>query len=152
MSRIRTVACILWIASVWSVCVAATAAPVGRVTVEPQRDAELDAVLTAAAQSQLDRLTLMEGQRPGGRVSASMDIANGVITVQFGSSFLPEHYGAAFEDQHDGFSTGLSYLANKVAVVHEVRFLYDGRPIEDYFPEAGEGSDAYRRLHHYAQR
>ena len=112
-----------------------------------RQDVQLDALLTAEAQKILDNLELMEGQRSGGTVTVSMDVEAGVITVGFELSFVPENYGAAFEDQLDEFDTTLSYLATTEAPVKEVRFLYNGKGIEEYFPELNEdGGDAQTDL------
>lgn len=71
------------------------------------------------------------------RVSA--DIDTGIITVFLERGFVPDNYGAAFEDQHDHFRHGVTFMARKVMTVNLIRYLYDGKPIEDYFSESDRG-------------
>ncbi|MGH8037339.1 MAG: hypothetical protein ACREPD_06320 [Stenotrophomonas sp.] len=102
------------------------------------RDAELDAVLTVEAQRILDAIELIEGQQREGVAIASADTESGVVTVQLPATFLPDDYGAGFEDQLDQFRTSVVFLAGKALDVSEVRFLFDGRSIEEHFPELVE--------------
>ena len=103
------------------------------------RDADFDKLLTEEAQHLLDNTQLLDGQSPGTRVTVEADIDTGVINVNFDAGFIPEHYGAAFEDQHDAFRTGLSFLGRKIMDVTAVRYLYGGMPVEAYFDEAWRG-------------
>lgn len=112
--------------------------PVALSATQQVRDADLDAVLTTEAQRILGTIELIDGQQREGIATASADTLTGVITVQLPATFLPDDYGAGFEDQLDQFRTSIVFLAGKALDVSEVRFLFDGRTIEDHFPDVVE--------------
>lgn len=103
-----------------------------------QRDADLDAVLTLEAQRVLEAVELIDGQQRGGVAAVTADTETGLITVELPVMFLPESYGAAFEDQLDRFRTRIAFIAGKAMEVSEVRYLFDGRTIDEHFPEVVE--------------
>ncbi len=110
-----------------------------------RRDVQLDAILTLRAQEILDRTERLEGQSSDIRVQVSFDFNKGALRIHFGPGFLPNDYGASFEDLHDDFRHSLTHIAEKAAPVKEITFHYDGREIEAYFPEVRqEAEDAQR--------
>lgn len=122
-------------------------APAHAAVVEPlrlERDVELDTLLTQRARYSLERIPLVDGQSRSRQVSASMDIAAGVITVRLDRSFVPEDYGPSFEDQRSVINNGLIHEAEKFAPVVTVKYLYDGKDIYHYFPEIKAADDAAR--------
>lgn len=122
-------------------------APARAAGVEPlglKSDVELDTLLTQRARFSLERIPLLDGQSRSRQVSASMDIAAGVITVRLDRSFVPEDYGPSFEDQRSIINNGLIHEAEKFAPVVTVEYLYDGKDIYHYFPEIKAADDAAR--------
>ncbi|MEG2805846.1 N-acetylmuramoyl-L-alanine amidase [Stenotrophomonas sp.] len=120
----------------------ARATPDGPLRLE--RDVELDTRLTQRARYSLERMPLVDGQSRPRHVSASMDIAKGVITVRLDRSFLPADYGPAFEDQRSIINNGLIHEAEQFAPVNAVKYLYDGKDVDHYFPEIKAADDAAR--------
>ncbi|WP_323152305.1 N-acetylmuramoyl-L-alanine amidase [Stenotrophomonas maltophilia] len=108
-------------------------------------DAELDTVLTRRAQEILDRSPRLEGQARHIRVRVGFELGAGILRIDFGPGFIPEHHGASFEDQHDAFRHELTLLAEQVLPVTKIVYLYEGRPRQDYFPEIREEDEAALR-------
>jgi hypothetical protein len=86
----------------------------------------------------------VDGQARTRRVEVSADIAKGVVTVALDRAFLPADYGPSFEDQRSEISFGLLHWAEQAAPFSRVIFLYDGKEIENYFPEKKAADDAAR--------
>ncbi|WP_251269032.1 hypothetical protein, partial [Enterobacter hormaechei] len=86
-----------------------------------------------------------EGQARHIRVRVGFELGAGILRIDFGPGFIPEHHGASFEDQHDAFRHELTLLAEQVLPVTKIVYLYEGRPRQDYFPEIREEDEAALR-------
>lgn len=126
------------------------AAPDGRGAVlEP---AAASSITTAALGSELDAELIFLLEREGSRqlsahlqeqgrlrhvdIRISIDIVNAALIIDFGEGFLPgpdEGYAEMFP-----YSLGPTlrhYVEQAGIPINEMRFLFQGRPIQYYFPE-----------------
>lgn len=111
----------------------------------PLHDVDMDAALTAEARRVMRNLAPLPGQRLGGAVRATMDLATRSITVHFSHDFLPAEAGGHFEDQLDHFRHAMMEVSRPFLDASRVKYLYDGKDLYFYFPAIKAEDDAARK-------
>ncbi|WP_155760524.1 hypothetical protein [Stenotrophomonas maltophilia] len=98
--------------------------------------AQVESDLTKEAQKIVDELPPLPGQASNShRVSVKFNKTGELLIVDLGRDFVPEMYGAQFEDNLHEISRSLLPLLEGVIPVKGVEFQYSGKSIYDYFPE-----------------
>lgn len=126
------VACGLFFASP----VLASGAQVEKVAEDPGAYAEVVALLEREAASQLTRHLQQTGELRQVSVSIHIDMKNRSMTVSFGPGYLPGPEGSYDELFLIPMASSLRFYAEKSGLdVNDIDFLFDGKTLEEYYPE-----------------
>jgi len=103
---------------------------------DPAIFAELVAMLERDAASQLEQHLRAEGVLRPVSVSIRLDLAERSLTINFGPGYLPGKYDSYGERFLYPMASSLRFYAEKSGLeVNDIRFLFEGRTLEEYFPE-----------------
>jgi len=103
---------------------------------DPAIFAELVAMLERDAASQLEQHLRAEGVLRPVSVSIRLDLAERSLTINFGPGYLPGKYDSYGERFLNPMASSLRFYAEKSGLeVNDIRFLFEGRTLEEYFPE-----------------
>lgn len=97
--------------------------------------ASLEAILSDEAQNVLETMPLLEGQKAHGRVRVRLDPARNEYTLLFPRDYLAEGNGGSLEDIVSMVGNAVVEAAAPAVKLYGQKTLYDGRPLEYYFPE-----------------
>ncbi len=97
---------------------------------------EVVAMLEQEAAGQLTRHLQKAGKLRQVSVSIRLDVTKRSMTINFGSGYLPGPEGSYDELFLQPMASSLRFFAEKSGLeVNDIHFLFEGRALEDYYPE-----------------
>ncbi len=101
-------------------------------------DAEADRVLTDRLNKDLAGVKRFKGQAPHVIGRARIDLATCEVTLDVPASFLPSELSEDFREELRGIENSIWWTSQGLGCTGGGKFLFSGKPIEYYFPDADE--------------
>ncbi|MCW6026673.1 N-acetylmuramoyl-L-alanine amidase [Stenotrophomonas sp. SRS1] len=115
-------------------------------SLESEAEVAFDALLSRAAQRALDQYRVKAGLQAPNQAVARFDVSTGSVTVDL-RGWLPETGGAELEDIQGELMNEVLDQARLIHPASGVEFRYNGKRLEEHYPEEGAGAPlSLRRL------
>lgn len=103
---------------------------------DPGIHAEVIAMLEREAAGQLTRHLQKSGKLRQVRVEIRLDVSARSMTINFGPGYLPGPEGSYDELFLQPMASSLRFFAERSGLeVNDIHFLFEGKTLEDYYPE-----------------
>jgi N-acetylmuramoyl-L-alanine amidase len=96
---------------------------------------ELENTLSSHLQAFLDGHERTKFHKKNGAVRVSIDIDTATLVIRLSKEYLPHQSPGEVEDLQSELGTEAFELLRDTIDIHEVKFIYDGKSLYDYFPE-----------------